>query len=155
MAKPLVSDELWAVVEPLLPPEPAQPTGGRPRVASRDVLRGISFVLRTGLPWSWLPQEMGCGAGAPGWRRLRAWQQAGLWHQLPWVLLARLSDADKLAWSRASVESLTVPAPQGGRTPARIRRIAGKRARSVIWWSTPKASRWRSCRAEPTCTLRG
>jgi transposase len=33
--KTLVPDELWAVIEPLLPPEPAKPQGGRPRVADR------------------------------------------------------------------------------------------------------------------------
>jgi transposase len=48
MAKPIVHDELWAVIEPLLPPEPDKPKGGRPRVSNRDVLRGIVFVLRTG-----------------------------------------------------------------------------------------------------------
>jgi transposase len=155
MAKPIVSDELWAVVEPLLPPERAKPKGGRPRVANRDVLRGIIFVLRTGLPWSWLPREMGCGSGATCWRRLREWQQAGVWHTLHQVLLARLSDADKLDWSRASVDSFTVPAPKGGHKPARIRRIEGNRARSAIWWSKPKASRLRSCRVAPTCTMPG
>ena len=54
MAKPIVSDELWAAVEPLLPPDRKKPRGGRPRVSNHDCLRGIIFVLRTGLPRSWL-----------------------------------------------------------------------------------------------------
>ena len=143
MAKPLVSDELWAVVEPLLPPEPAKPKGGRPRVSNRDAPRGIIFVLRTGLPWSWLPKEMGCGSGATCWRRLREWQQAGVWHKLHQVLLERLANADQLDWHRASIDSFSVPAPKGGQLPGGIRRIAANRARSAILWSKPKASRSR------------
>jgi transposase len=63
MATPLVTDEMWAVVEPLLPPEAPKPKGGRPRIADRACLTGILFVLKTGLPWEMLPQEMGCGSG--------------------------------------------------------------------------------------------
>ena len=71
MAKELVSDELWAVIEPLLPPDPPRPKGGRRRLPNRQVLTGILFVLRTGIPWEMLPQEMGCGSGMTCWRRLR------------------------------------------------------------------------------------
>ena len=56
MAKPLVTDELWEVVEPLLPEEPPKPKGGRPRVPDRAALTGILFVLKTGIPWEMLPQ---------------------------------------------------------------------------------------------------
>ena len=64
MAKPLLPDDLWAVVEPLLPPAPPQPKGGRPRVPYRAALPGILFVLKAGIPWAMLPPELGCGSGA-------------------------------------------------------------------------------------------
>ena len=64
MAKPLLPDDLWAVVEPLIPPTPPRPAGGRPRVPDRAALTGILFVLRTGIPWSMLPPKLGCGSGA-------------------------------------------------------------------------------------------
>src|SRR5918912_309558 len=105
MAKRIVSDELWALVEPLLPPEPPKPNGGRPRVPDRAALTGIIFVLKTGIQWEWLPHEMGCGSGMTCWRRLRDWQQAGVWHRLHLALLDRLGEADQLGWSRASVDS--------------------------------------------------
>ncbi len=73
MPKPLVTDELWAVVEPLLPKEPPKPKGGRPRIDDRATLSGILFVLKTGIPWEMLPQEMGCGSGMTCWRRLKEW----------------------------------------------------------------------------------
>jgi len=114
MAKPLVSDELWAVVGPLLPPDPPHPRGGRPRVPARAALTGILFVLKTGLPWEDLPQEMGCGAGMTCWRRLRAGQQAGVWQRLQEVLLQRLHCAHKIRWDRVVIASSRVPAPAGG-----------------------------------------
>ena len=51
MAKPLVPDDLWAAIEPLLPRERPKPKGGRPRLPDRAALTGILFVLRSGLPW--------------------------------------------------------------------------------------------------------
>jgi len=73
MSKPLVSDELWKVIAPLLPPERPKPKGGRPPVDNRAALTGIIFVLKTGIPWEMLPQEMGCSSGVTCWRRLRGW----------------------------------------------------------------------------------
>ena len=143
---PLVSDALWAAVAPLLPPERAKPKGGRPRVPDRAALTGIVFVLRTGIPWEYLPQELGCGSGVTCWRRLRDWQEAGVWARLHRVLLEQLSREDGIDWSRASVDSATVPAKgakKGGRplpllnTSGAITRIAANRARSATCWSTP------------------
>ena len=105
MSKPLVSDELWEAIEPLLPVEPPKPQGGRPRVPDRATLTGIVFVLRSGIPWELLPQEMGCGSGVTCWRRLRDWQAAGVWDRLHRTLLDRLGRADRIDWSRASLDS--------------------------------------------------
>src|SRR3954453_21244888 len=110
MAKPLVSDDLWGVVAPLLPPEPPKPNGGRPRVPDRACLTGIIFVLKTGIQWELLPQEMGCGSGVTCWRRLRDWQAAGVWEALHRALLDRLGAADRIDWSRASLDCASVPA---------------------------------------------
>lgn len=143
MSKALVSDELWSVVEPLLPPEARKPKGGRPRVSDRAALTGIIFVLRSGIGWEVLPQEMGCGSGMTCWRRLHDWQQAGVWERLHQELLQRLADADKLDWARASLDSASVAAKRGARRPGRIQRIAANRGRSAIWWSTLEDSRSR------------
>src|ERR687884_1747591 len=114
MAKPLVSDELWALVEPLIPKvERRYRFPGRRRIDDRKVLTGILFVLRTGIPWEYLPQELGCGSGVTCWRRLRDWQQAGVWHRLHRALLDRLGEADAIDWSRASLDSASVPAKGG------------------------------------------
>ncbi|HET6658738.1 MAG TPA: IS5 family transposase [Rubrobacter sp.] len=113
MAKELVSDELWKIIEPLLPEEPPKPKGGRPRVDDRAALTGIIFVLKSGIPWEMLPQEMGCGSGVTCWRRLEEWQQAGVWERLHRVLLNRLGEADQIEWERASLDSASIPAKKG------------------------------------------
>lgn len=136
MAKQLMTDELWAVIEPLLPPEAEKPKGGRPRVPDRECLRGILFVLATGLPWEYLPPEMGCGSGMTCWRRLREWNDAGVWRRLHRVLLDRLGEADRIDWSRAALDSSSVGAQKGALRPERIRRIAANRARSATLWSS-------------------
>jgi transposase len=143
MSKELVSDELWQIVEPLLPPEPPKPKGGRPRVDNRAALTGIVFVLKSGIPWEMLPKEMGCGSGSTCWRRLRDWQEAGVWEELHWLLLDRLGEADRIDWERASLDSASVPAKRGANKPERIRRIRERRARSAMLFRTEGASRLR------------
>lgn len=148
MSKPLVSDELWALVAPLLPPEPPKPKGGRPRVPDRAALTGSIFVLKSGIPWEMLPQELGCGSGMTCWRRLRDWQTAGVWDALHRTLLDRLGEADRIDWSRASLDSASIPAKRGATASGRTRRIVANRARSAILWSTGPVSR------SPRSTLR-
>ena len=143
MAKELVSDELWEIVESLLPEEPPKPQGGRPRLDDRAALTGIVFVLKSGIPWEMLPQEMGCGSGVTCWRRLKEWQEAGVWERLLQALLDRLGEADQIDWARASLDSASVPAKKGAEKPARIRRIRENRGRSAMLWSTEGASRSR------------
>ena len=141
MAKLLVPDALWAVIAPLLPPERPKPRGGRPPISDRAALTGILFVLRTGLPWEYLPAEMGCGSGMSCWRRLRDWQQAGVWATLHRVLLERLERAGQLDWRRAALDSASVSAKRGARTPARTQRTVASRAPSGTSSSTPAARR--------------
>jgi transposase len=114
MAKPLVPNERSALLAPLLPPEPPRPRGGRPRVPNRATLTGLLFVLKSGIPWEMLPQEMGCGSGMTCWRRLRDWHHTGVWHQLHAMLLAKLHAADQIDWSRAVVDRRSLRAVGGG-----------------------------------------
>ena len=137
MAKPLLSDELWQIIDPILPEPKPCPKGGRPPVSNRDALTGILFVLKTGLPWEYLPQEMGCGSGMTCWRRLRDWQQAGIWDKIHTVLLNKLRESDQIDFSRAVVDSASVRAVFGGRKPARIQRIDGKWGRNTISLQMP------------------
>ena len=124
----LLPDELWSEVEPLIPKRRRSPKGGRPPVEDRQALMGILFVLRTGLPWNMLPKEMGCGSGVTCWRRLGEWTDAGVWPELHGRLLNVLGKAGQIDLSLAVIDSASVRAVFGGRTPARIPRIARKTA---------------------------
>ncbi len=127
----LVSDELWKQIEPLLPPEPKpSPKGGRPRVSHRQVLTGIVFVLRTGVPWQSLPREMNCGSGSTCWRRFAEWTRLSVWSRLHALILSTLGRAGKVNLSRAVIDSASVRAVFGGTIPARTRPIARNRAAS-------------------------
>ena len=152
MAKEILPDELWGVLEPLFPSSPARPKGGRRRIPNRATLTGILFVLRTGIAWEWLPQELGCGSGMTCWRRLRDWQAQGVWQKVHQALLNVLGDADHIDWSRAAIDSATVPAPRGAQRPGRLQRIAANQARSAILWSTSKEFRWLAPSRRPRCT---
>src|SRR5439155_11311003 len=130
MAKPLVPDELWEVVRPMLPPHRRRPgRRGRPPADDRAALGGILFVLKTGIPWEYLPQEMGCGSGMTCWRRLRDWHRAGVFKRLHRRLLGKLRAAGRIDFSRALVDSASVRALFGGPRPAPARWTAGKTAR--------------------------
>jgi transposase len=116
MAKLILDDELWALIQPLLPPPKARRARypGRKPLDDRAVLTGILFVLQSGIPWEMLPKEMGCGSGMSCWRRLHAWQKAGVWDRLHEVLLAKLRAADRIDWSRVIVDSSSIRAVGSG-----------------------------------------
>ena len=122
MAKPLVPDELWEVVRPMLPKRRRKPGGrGRPPVDDRDALGGILFVLRTGIPWEFLPQQMGCGSGMTCWRRLRDWHHAGVFRRLHRRLLGRMREAGCLDFTVGIADSSSVRAVHGGKKRAQAR----------------------------------
>lgn len=104
MAKRLITDDLWQLLEPHLPPRQPHPKGGRPTVRDRDVLTGIVFVLKTGISWDDLPDEMGCGCGMTCFRRLRAWHRSGIWPRIQPILENRLQYSDRVDWERANLD---------------------------------------------------
>jgi len=112
----IVPDELWARIQPLLPVVVPRRSDrpGRPRLDDRKALSGILFVLYTAIPWEFLPQELGFGSGMTCWRRLRDWNEAGVWATLHENLLAELNAAGQLDWSRAVIDGSHVRAMKGG-----------------------------------------
>lgn len=143
MPKPLVPDELWTTVEPLLPRHKARPgRRGRPPVGDRAALTGIVFVLQSGIPWNMLPQEMGCGSGVTCWRRLTLWQRRGVWKKLLWALLQALEDRHGIDWDHVIVDSQSCRAVFGGRGPGRTPRTGQKGAPNATSPSTAAAHRW-------------
>ncbi|SOR76538.1 Transposase [Streptomyces chartreusis NRRL 3882] len=106
-------------------------TPGRRALDDRKVMCGILFVLYTGIRWEWLPAELGFGSGMTCWRRLRDWNNAGVWQRLHEVLLAELRAADRLDMSRAVIDSSHIRALKGGPKPAGARSTEADRAPST------------------------
>ena len=114
--KPLVTDELWAAIEPLLPP--AEPRRfrfpGRKPLDRRKVLGGILFVLKTGIGWDDLPAELGYGCGKTCRKALAEWQRLGIWDRLHAVILAKLRATGRIDFTRAAADSASARSPLGG-----------------------------------------
>ena len=138
----VVSDELWGLIEPLLPKVDRRfRYPGRKRLPDRQALQGILFVLQTGISWPHLPLELGFGSGVTCWRRMDEWQQAGVWERLHELLLARLRAAGEIEWSRAVADSSHVQAEKGAPRRARARLIEPEMARSTTSSSMRRGSR--------------
>jgi transposase len=114
MASAHMPDEFFEIVAHHLPPErPVGPKGGRPPIGHRVVVRVIRFVLATGNRWEDVPQELGC-SGRTAHRRLREWEEAGIWDRLHAELLGLLKRAGKLDPDTVVVDGVTVRAFGGG-----------------------------------------
>ena len=140
MAAPwIVSDELWELIEPLLP---VRQRGfrypGRKRLPDRQAQQGILFVLDS---WTHLPAELGFGSGVTCWRRLNEWQKAGVWERLHELLLARLRAAGEIEWSRAVADASHVQAKKGAPRRARARLTEPETDQSITSWSMRPGSR--------------
>jgi len=108
-----VRDELWEVVEPMIPRVSMPERQGRRPVPDRVCFDAIVFVLVTGIAWAHLPRELGC-SGTTAWRRLRDWQASGAWERLHATLLDRLNAAGAIDRSMSVVDGSHIRALQGG-----------------------------------------
>src|SRR4051794_22595040 len=115
MATAHMPDAFFDLVGHHLPPEPPPvgPRGGRPWIGHRVALRAIWFVLATGCRWEDVPHELGC-SGRTAQRRLRAWEELGVWDRLHADLLGLLKRAGKLDAGTAVIDSVIVRAFGGG-----------------------------------------
>lgn len=132
MRRELVPDALWKRIAPLLPRRRRASTRGRPRCDDRAALRGIMFVLKTGIAWEDLPAEVFGVSGITCWRRLDEWTRAGVFERLQQRLLDDLGIRARIDWRRAAFDSGSIRAKKGGPRPARTPRTEGRRAPSTM-----------------------
>lgn len=133
MRRELVPDALWERVAPLLPRRRRHRKGGRPWANDRAALRGILFVLKTGIAWEDLPAEVFGVSGVTCWRRLEEWTRAGVFKRLQQQLLDERGIRRRIDWSRSAFDSSSLRARKGGPKRARTPRIEGRKAASTIW----------------------
>ena len=101
---------MWRFIEPLVPP-PAEE--GRPRADDRRTVDGILYVLKTGIPWNDLPKDYGDDVTA--WRRLKEWEEKGVWKRIMDTLIAKGYSMDVVDMESLSIDSDTIPAKKGER----------------------------------------
>ncbi len=133
----LLTEAQWAKIRPLLPKRPKRPHGGRPRADDRKVLEGILWILRSGARWQDLPDEF--PSPATCWRRLRQWEEQGIWLRIWRAFLAELNERQQVKWSEAFLDGSFAPAKKGAPESARP---SGARGRSGWWWSTARVFLW-------------
>ena len=141
---PLLSEQQWKKIEPLLPVPPKQPRGGRPWSSNRRVLEGILWILRSGAPWKYLSKEYPHPSTC--WRRLRDWEEQDIWLTIWRTFLGELDERQQLKWSESFLDGSFAPAKKGATKSAKP---SGARGRSGWWWSTARVFLW-----ESTWTLR-
>ncbi|MEU3985690.1 IS5 family transposase [Streptomyces sp. NPDC026672] len=136
MSDDLVPDDLWDRVAPLLPPRPLRRRRypGRLPADDRAALRGIMYVLRTGVSWADVPTEAIGRGGVTCWRRLRGWTRAGVWPRLHEVLLAELRGVGLLDMDDAAIDGSHVRAlKRGAHTrPSPVERVRPGSRRHLI-----------------------
>jgi transposase len=112
----VISDELWEVIQPLLPvrEKPPHPLGcHRPRVPDRQVLNGIFFVLRTGCQWKAL-DATGICSGSTAHARFQEWRHAGFFARLWEAALQDYDELQGLDWEWLAMDGAMQKAPLGG-----------------------------------------
>ena len=135
----LLTDAQWEKIRPLLPRVHKSRCGGRPPANDRKVLEGILWILRSGARWQDLPDEF--PSPSTCWRRLRDWEEQGVWLTIWRAFLAELNEREQLNWSESFLDGSFAPAKKGA---PKSEKPSGARARSGWWWSTARVFLWES-----------
>lgn len=142
MARYDLTDEEWAVLGPLLPPERSG-KAGNPYRPHREVLNGIFWVLRSGAPWRDLPERY--GPWTTVYDRFRRWRRDGLFQKILNALEAQARRAERIDFEFSAVDGSTVRAHKSA-AGARKKGLRPRRAAS------PKPSARVEAGSPPSCT---
>jgi putative transposase len=125
-----ISDELWAVLQPLLPAlvDTHRLSGGRPRVADRSCANSIFYVLRTGCHWKTLAQTDLC-APSTAHDRFQEWMWAGVFLKLWQAGPEQFEELEGIDWSWCASKRARTKLPWGGRNTSKSLTSRGKKGR--------------------------
>lgn len=131
--KPLLTDAVWEKIAPFLPTEKPGPKGGRPRASNRACFEGILWILKTGSPWRFLPEQY--PSPSTVWRRLDQWTDAGIWEDIWRAFVLELSEEEEIRWAETFMDGSFASAKKGAPTSERP---SGERAQSSWYWQAKR-----------------
>jgi len=134
-----IPEPLWKKLQLLIPPEPAKPKGGRPRLDDRAVMSGIAYRLRTGCQWRAIPREFASGQTCH--RRFQEWERQGVFQKLFICMLHYYDHRRGIQWQWGALDSVIVKAPKGGISRDRTQPIGRSPGRSAMSSPTGAVSR--------------
>ena len=134
----LITEAQWALIAPLLPEPKASAKGGRKPIANRACFEGILWVLRSGARWKDLPPER-YPSPSTCWRRLRDWEERGVWLAAWRALLGQLDEKQHLDWEECFTDASFSPAKKGANVSEKP---SVERVRSGWWWQTARVYLW-------------
>jgi putative transposase len=108
-----LSDEFWEEVAKVLPPPKAKKRAGRPRMADRQAMTAIVYILRTGMQWKALPRSL--GAASTVHDRFQEWREAGVFMALWRAALEAYDETRGIDWSWQALDGAMTKAPLGGK----------------------------------------
>jgi transposase len=125
----LLTEEQWKKIEPLLPPLQASPKGGPKPIGNRPVFEGILWVLRSGARWRDLPERF--PSASTCWRRLRDWEEQGVWEDAWIALIHELDEQGQINWMEIFTDGTFSTAKKGAR---QWEKPNVERVQSLWWW---------------------
>ena len=132
-----LTDEQWSRIEPLLPKIKRSKAGGRKPVEHRACFEGILWVLRSGARWKDLPKQY--PSPSTCWRRLRDWEEQGIWLDIWRRFLGKLDEQGRLDWEETFADGSFAPAKKGAIASEKPN---AERVRSGWWWQAAKVFLW-------------
>ena len=124
-----LSNEQWVAMENLLPGARRKRGRGRPAADNRACVEGILWVLRVGARWRDLPPQY--PSPSTCWRRLRQWEETGVWLKAWRALLGTLDQRGLVRWEECFLDATFFPAKKGASQS--VRRSAA-RAQNAWYW---------------------
>ena len=107
-----VTDEIWAIIEPILLEDAPPKKTGRPRTSWRRAIDGIIFRMRTGCHWNKLPREFGDDSSVHRW--FQRWSENGVMERIWAALVERCEELQGVHWKWQSADGAMVKARFGG-----------------------------------------